>query len=153
MAVAAGTVLVSNRKLAPFRLASPFTDIMKIDRLDHLVLTVREIEATCLFYAKVLGMEVVTFGSGRRALSFGNQKLNLHEAGREFEPHARHPMPGSADLCFISAIPLSLAIEHFRACGVAVLQGPVERAGATGRIRSVYFRDPDHNLIEVSEYI
>lgn len=126
---------------------------MKIDRLDHLVLTVRDVEATCRFYSTVLGMEVVSFGSGHRALAFGHQKINLHQAGHEYLPHAANPLPGSADLCFISAIPLSSVLDHLRACDVPVLEGPVERTGATGRIRSVYFRDPDQNLIEISEYL
>lgn len=126
---------------------------MKIDRLDHLVLTVRNIEATCRFYSTVLGMEVVTFGSGRRALSFGKQKINLHEVGHEFKPHAEKPTPGSADLCFISAVPLSSVVEHLRVCAVTIIEGPVGRTGATGKMRSVYFRDPDQNLIEVSEYL
>ncbi len=126
---------------------------MKIDRLDHLVLTVRDIEATCRFYSTALRMEVVTFGAGRRALSFGKQKINLHEAGREFKPHAERPTPGSADLCFISAVPLSKAMDHLRACAVPIIEGPVERTGATGKMRSVYFRDPDQNLIEVLEYL
>ena len=126
---------------------------MKIDRLDHLVLTVRDIEATCRFYSTVLGMKVVTFGSGRRALAFGKQKINLHEAGREFKPHAVKPTPGSADLCFISAVPLSEVLDHLRACAVPIIEGPVERTGAMGKMRSVYFRDPDQNLIEVSKYL
>jgi catechol 2,3-dioxygenase-like lactoylglutathione lyase family enzyme len=126
---------------------------MKIDRLDHLVLTAQDIKVTCRFYSTVLGMEVVTFGSGRRALAFGKQKINLHEAGREFEPHAERPTPGSADLCFISAVPLSEVMDHLRACAVSIIEGPVERTGAAGKIRSVYFRDPDQNLIEVSEYL
>jgi catechol 2,3-dioxygenase-like lactoylglutathione lyase family enzyme len=126
---------------------------MKIDRLDHLVLTVKDIEATCRFYSSVLGMEVKSFGSDRRALCFENQKINLHEVGHEYLPHAGNPMPGSADLCFISAIPLASVIDHLRACGVPVIEGPVERTGAAGKIRSVYFRDPDQNLIEVSEYL
>jgi catechol 2,3-dioxygenase-like lactoylglutathione lyase family enzyme len=126
---------------------------MKIARLDHLVLTVRNIAETSRFYSTVLGLEVVTFGAGRRALAFGEQKINLHEAGREFQPHAGQPTPGSADLCFIAAVPLSEVVEHLRACAVPILEGPVERTGAMGKIRSVYFRDPDQNLIEVSEYI
>ena len=126
---------------------------MKIDRLDHLVLTVRDVEATCAFYSRVLHMAPVTFAAGRRALSFGHQKLNLHEAGHEYLPHAEHPMPGSADLCLISAVPLSSVLEHLRACAVSVEEGPVERTGATGKIRSVYIRDPDQNLIEISECI
>lgn len=126
---------------------------MKTDRLDHLVLTVRDIEATCQFYSTVLEMEVATLGSGRRALSFGKQKINLHEVGREFKPHAEKPTPGSADLCFISAVPLSEVMDHLRVCVVTIIEGPVERTGATGKMRSVYFRDPDQNLIEVSEYL
>src|SRR5215475_8646129 len=118
---------------------------MKIDRLDHLVLTVNDIEATCRFYSTVLGMEIVSFGSGRRALSFGNQKLNLHEVGHEYLPHAEHPMPGSADLCLISAVPLSSVLDHLRACAVSLVEGPVVRTGATGKIRSVYIRDLDQN--------
>jgi catechol 2,3-dioxygenase-like lactoylglutathione lyase family enzyme len=125
---------------------------MKIDRLDHLVLTVRDIDATCAFYARVLGMDVVTFAGGRKALAFGAQKINLHEAGREFEPKAHAPTPGSADLCLIAAVPLDEAIAHLAACGVTIVEGPVTRTGATGPIRSVYFRDPDANLIEVSSY-
>ena len=130
-------------------MASPVT----IDRLDHFVLTVRSIEATCDFYTRVLGMEVTTFGpQARKALRFGRQKINLHEAGREFEPKAARPIPGSADLCLIAAVPLADVIAHLKACGVAVELGPVERTGAVGPIQSVYFRDPDGNLIEVSRY-
>jgi len=124
---------------------------MKIDRLDHLVLTVNDIEVTCRFYSTVLGMEIVSFGSGRRALAFGHQKLNLHEWGSEYLPHAEHPMPGSADLCYISAVPLASVLDHLHACAVSIVEGPVERTGATGKIRSVYLRDPDQNLIEISE--
>ncbi|MBY0054734.1 NUDIX domain-containing protein [Brevibacillus agri] len=123
-----------------------------IDRLDHLVLTVRDLEATCQFYERVLGMQVVTFDNGRRALHFGQQKINLHLAGREFEPKARHPQPGSADICLIAAVPLEQVIEKITACGVEIEAGPVQRTGATGPIRSVYVRDPDQNLIEVAEY-
>jgi len=125
---------------------------MRIDRLDHLVLTVRDVEATCSFYARVLGMQVVTFGEARKALAFGRQKINLHQAGREFEPKAALPTPGSADLCLIADVALDEVIAHLAACGVAILEGPVMRTGATGPIRSVYFRDPDGNLIEVSNY-
>ena len=125
---------------------------MKIDRIDHLVLTVRSIESSCAFYSRVLGMDVVTFGAGRTALAFGAQKINLHLAGHEFEPRAARPMPGSADICLISAIPLSEVVAHLARSEVPILEGPVRRTGATGPIRSVYFRDPDHNLIEVSTY-
>jgi len=126
---------------------------MKIDSLDHLVLTVKNIEATSVFYLKVLGMEVVTFGSGRKALLFGSQKINLHEHGNELEPKAWLPVPGSADLCFITSVPLSEVIKHLSSCGVAVIDGPVQRTGATGHIMSVYLRDPDMNLIEVSNRV
>lgn len=126
--------------------------MIQVDSLDHIVLTVRNIDATVEFYTQVLGMEVVTFGAGRRALRFGQQKINLHQQGQEFEPKAQHPQPGSADLCFITQQPLDQAIDHLSRCGVALLEGPVERTGAIGRIRSIYFRDPDLNLIEVSNY-
>jgi catechol 2,3-dioxygenase-like lactoylglutathione lyase family enzyme len=125
---------------------------MRIDRLDHVVLTVRSIEASCDFYSRVLGMEIVTFGGGRRALAFGAQKINLHQSGREFEPKARYPTPGSADICFVSSTPLSEVIAQLARCEVEILEGPVARTGATGPIQSVYFRDPDQNLIEVSSY-
>ncbi len=125
---------------------------MKIDRLDHVVLTVRDIEATCAFYVRVLGMEAVTFAGGRKALRFGEQKINLHQAGREFEPKAARPTPGAADLCFVAATPLAEVIAHFKRCAVEIVEGPVQRTGANGPIRSVYLRDPDGNLIEVSNY-
>lgn len=126
---------------------------MKIDHLDHLVLTVKSVAATCEFYSNVLGMEVVTFGKDRKALSFGAQKINLHESGKEFEPKADHPTPGSADLCFITKTPLNDVIEHLHQLGIEIIEGPVNRTGAVGRIVSVYFRDPDMNLIEASNYI
>lgn len=123
---------------------------MQIDHLDHLVLTVADIETTVDFYTRVLGMQAVTFGEGRKALVFGQQKINLHQAGREFEPKAERPTPGSADLCFIVATPLAEVVAHLQAQGVAIVEGPVQRTGATGPIRSVYVRDPDFNLIELS---
>ncbi len=126
---------------------------MEIERLDHLVLTVDGIETTTAFYAKVLGMKIVTFAGGRKALAFGAQKINLHEQGKEFEPKAHRPTPGSADICFITQTALSEVISHLKACGVGILEGPVRRTGAQGPIESVYFRDPDMNLIEVSNYI
>jgi catechol 2,3-dioxygenase-like lactoylglutathione lyase family enzyme len=125
---------------------------MKIERLDHLVLTVADIAKTCEFYEKVLGMETVTFGAGRKALSFGQQKINLHRAGQEFEPKAARPTPGSGDLCFITSTPVAAVILHLKKAGVAIVEGPVPRTGATGPIQSVYFRDPDGNLIEASNY-
>lgn len=126
---------------------------MKIDSLDHLVLTVESIETTASFYARVLGMDVITFGSGRTALTFGSQKINLHQHGKEFEPKAQQPTPGSADLCFITSSPLAEVERHLSACNVEILEGPIQRTGATGPILSVYFRDPDMNLIEVSNRV
>ncbi|MCG3752352.1 VOC family protein [Amycolatopsis sp. Poz14] len=125
---------------------------MRIDRLDHLVLTVADLGATVDFYTRVLGMTEVTFGAGRKALAFGASKINLHEAGHEFEPKADRPTPGSADLCLITADSLEQVVEDLATHGVPVEEGPVDRTGATGPIRSVYFRDPDRNLIEVSVY-
>lgn len=126
---------------------------MHVDRFDHIVLTVADVAATCAFYERMLGMQVVTFAGGRKALSFGNQKINLHQAGREFEPKAAAPTPGSADLCLVSKAPLDQVIAHLHSCGVAILEGPVQRTGAMGPITSVYFRDPDNNLIEVCNYV
>jgi catechol 2,3-dioxygenase-like lactoylglutathione lyase family enzyme len=125
---------------------------MNIDRIDHVVMTVRDIDATCDFYTRVLGMRVVTFAGGRKALAFGRQKINLHLAGREFEPKAAHPTPGSVDLCLIATGALDDVVAHLAACGVSIIEGPVAKTGATGSLRSVYFRDPDANLIEVSTY-
>ena len=126
---------------------------VRIDRLDHLVLTVADIDATVEFYTSVLGMQAVTFGAGRTALTFGLSKINLHQAGHEFEPKARRPTPVSADLCLIAADPLERVLTELAAHGVPIQEGPVERTGATGPILSVYFRDPDQNLIEVSNYV
>jgi len=125
---------------------------MNINRLDHLVLTVKDLEITVQFYVNVLGMEKEEFGAGRLALKYGKQKINLHQAGKEFEPKAQTPTPGSADLCFITEIPLTEAMDHVRNNGVEILEGTVKRTGATGPITSFYFRDPDMNLIEVSNY-
>ena len=125
---------------------------MIIERLDHLVLTVRNVEETCTFYARVLHMEPVTFGGGRRALRFGDQKINLHSTDAPIAPHAFDPTPGSADLCFITSTPIADVVAHLQKHGVAITEGPVARTGATGPITSVYFRDPDSNLIEVSQY-
>ena len=119
--------------------------------VDHVVLTVADVARTIDFYVRVLGMRELTFGEGRKALAFGTQKINLHLAGAEWKPHARAPVPGSADLCFLTAVPLPQAMEHVRACGIAIEEGPVERSGARGAIRSVYMRDPDGNLVEISE--
>ena len=125
---------------------------MRIDRLDHLVLTVASIEAAAEFYTRVLGMGVVTFGAGRTALTFGTSKINLHEAGKEFEPKARRPTPGSADICLIVEDGITEVMAELAAAGVDVEEGPVPRTGATGPITSCYLRDPDGNLIELSNY-
>ncbi len=121
-----------------------------ISHLDHLVLTVKNIQHTLDFYTKVLGMKTISFGDNRRALRFGNQKINLHEAGSEISPHANSPQPGSADLCFILDVPLEEFIKHLEVCSVTIIEGPVERTGAVSTVMSVYFRDPDKNLIETS---
>ncbi len=126
---------------------------MQIDCIDHIVLTVRDIEATCAFYERVLGMHTVTFAGGRKGLAFGSQKLNLHQAGKEFEPKALHPVPGAIDLCFITSVPLTEVMQHLSACDVAIIEGPVNKTGAQGAMLSVYFRDLDGNLIEVSNYL
>ncbi len=125
---------------------------VSLARLDHLVLTVRDLEATCAFYERVLGMTREEFGEGRVALHFGRQKINLHPAGGAFEPKAARPTPGSADLCFITETPLEEVTAHLGDCGVEIVEGPVERTGAEGQITSLYLRDPDGNLIEVSSY-
>ncbi|MFT4111212.1 VOC family protein [Silvibacterium sp.] len=122
-----------------------------IDRIDHLVLTVANIPATCDFYSEALGMEVVSEG-GRTALTFGEQKINLHQRGHEFEPKAAHPMPGSGDLCLITESPIAEVVEYLSALRVHIEVGPVERNGAMGRMQSVYVRDPDRNLVEISSY-
>ena len=122
-----------------------------IDHLDHLVLTTTD-EAACIaFYAGLLGMQVQTFGPGRKALRFGAQKINIHVKGQEFEPKAHLPVPGALDLCFIASEPLDTVIARLQAQGAHILEGPVMRTGATGPIRSIYLRDPDLNLVEISE--
>ena len=123
---------------------------MNVKSLDHLVLTVRNLRATIDFYTRALGMQEVTFGGGRKALAFGTQKINLHEAGREFEPKAQHPVPGSADLCFLTDTPVEQYAVRLAALGIAVIEGPVARTGAAGPLRSIYVRDPDLNLIEIA---
>ncbi|MCP6682770.1 VOC family protein [Bacillus nakamurai] len=125
---------------------------MQVERLDHLVLTVASIERTVQFYSRVLGMKAVTFGAGRTALLFGDQKINLHEVNKEFEPKAQAPTPGSADLCFITKTAIPDVIRHVTESGLTIEEGPVKRTGAIGDILSVYLRDPDGNLIEISAY-
>ncbi|XP_072481944.1 glyoxalase domain-containing protein 5 [Notamacropus eugenii] len=121
--------------------------------IDHLVMTVKSIEETTSFYSKLLGMEIVTFKGNRKALCFGNQKFNLHEVRKEFEPKAHNPVPGSIDVCLITDCLLHEVMEHLKNCNIPIEEGPVTRTGALGPIESVYFRDPDKNLIEVSKYI
>ena len=123
-----------------------------IDRLDHFVLTVANIDVTCAFYKRVLGMRPVKFGPGRVALSFGRQKINLHPAGNEYEPKAKDPTPGSGDICFISETTINDMIAHLESEEVEIIEGPGSKTGALGPITSIYFRDPDGNLVEVSNY-
>lgn len=125
---------------------------VSISHIDHIVFTVADIDATIEFYERVLGMRAVTFGEGRRALEFGTNKINLHQAGKELVPHAEHPTPGSADLCLITSTPLDQVVTHLATADVEIEEGPVVRTGATGSIMSVYIRDPDGNLIEISTY-
>lgn len=125
---------------------------MRVERLDHLVLTVRSIERTVAFYTRVLGMERRGFGNGRVALHFGEQKLNLHEVGTVVDPNVRHATPGSADLCFLTSATVAETREHLADCGVTMIAGPSMRTGATGPIESIYFYDPDENLIEVAHF-
>lgn len=126
---------------------------MKISHLDHLVLTVADIETTCQFYKSALNFEVITFGENRKALQFGHQKINLHQVGKEFEPKALRPTAGSADLCFIAETPLKDVIAHLHTLNIEIVEGPIQRTGAVGKIVSVYLRDPDQNLIEISNYL
>ena len=123
---------------------------MYITKLDHLVLTVKDIQTTILFYTTLLGMKQISFTDNRQALQFGNQKINLHQQDDIIEPHAAQPTPGSADLCLITDIPLEQVIEHVQSCGVTILAGPIPRSGAVGGLISIYLRDPDGNLIEIS---
>ena len=126
---------------------------IELERLDHLVLTVRDLQVTCAFYERVLGMRVTTFANGRYALEFGRQKINLHQAGREFEPKAERPTPGSADLCFVTEQPVEQTMAHLQKCAIEIVEGPVARTGALGAIESVYIRDPDGNLLEIARYL
>lgn len=125
---------------------------MKIKNMDHLVLTVKDMAASIRFYHDILGMNVVKFNGGRVALQFADMKINLHEAGHEFEPKADKPTPGSGDLCFITTTPIKTVISELHAQHIPITQGPVARTGALGPILSVYVRDPDQNLIEIANY-
>jgi catechol 2,3-dioxygenase-like lactoylglutathione lyase family enzyme len=126
---------------------------MKIDRIDHVVLTVNDVQQTCQFYERTLGFEIVTFKEGRIALHFGKQKLNLHQHGNEFEPKANAPTPGAVDLCFITETSIEDVRRELEAKGVPVELGPVTQVGALGKMFSVYLRDPDRNLIEIANYV
>ncbi|XP_044061938.1 glyoxalase domain-containing protein 5 isoform X4 [Siniperca chuatsi] len=142
------TVSIQTLGVVKFKRTCP----VEVSHLDHLVLTVKSVPDTVNFYTSILGMEVITFKGNRKALGFGQQKFNLHQLGQEFEPKAKHPTSGSADLCLITKTPLATVAAHLKVCGVPIEEGPVERSGAVGTITSLYFRDPDHNLIEVSNY-
>jgi catechol 2,3-dioxygenase-like lactoylglutathione lyase family enzyme len=126
---------------------------MKVSHLDHLVLTVADIEISYQFYQSALNFEVITFGENRKALKFGNQKINLHQVGKEFEPKALHPTAGSADLCFIAETSLEEVIAHLQTQNIDIVEGTIERTGAMGKILSIYLRDPDQNLIEIANYL
>ena len=130
-----------------------FIDVMKVNKIDHLVLTTSDIEQTINFYTTILGMELITTEDERKALRFGKQKINLHKAGQKISPHARHPMPGSTDLCFITETSIEQVVEHLNSCGIIILEGPAKRIGATGALLSIYIQDPDGNLIEISNHL
>ena len=147
-----GTKLVSQSAIAIQTLDSLPSKPVKIENIDHFVLTVKDIKSTCEFYSKVLDMEVVTFDRDRVALKFGNQKINIHQFGKEIEPKAIAPTPGSADFCLITKTSLDRVIEHLRNCQVEIIEELVSRTGAVGEITSIYVRDPEGNLIEISSY-
>ena len=123
-----------------------------IDHIDHIVLTTRDRDGCIRFYTQVLGMKLESFGENRLALSFGSQKINLHEWGREFTPRAHVAAPGTLDLCFIASVSLEDVVARLKAFNVGIIEGPVMKTGAQGPIRSVYVRDPDLNLVEISVY-
>ena len=130
-----------------------FIDAMKVKKIDHLVLTVVDIEQTINFYTTILGLELISIEDGRMALKFGTQKINLHKAGQEISPHAKHPLPGSTDLCFITETSIQQVIEHLNSCGITILEGPAKKIGATGPLLSIYIQNPDGNLIEISNHL
>lgn len=123
---------------------------IQLDHIDHVVMTVESVDTTCNWYLRVLGIKSAVFGEGRKALLLNKQKINLHPKGAEFSPVAAAPTPGSLDICLISKTPLAEVIEHLKAQRVAVEKGPIKRNGATGLITSIYIRDPDRNLLEIS---
>ena len=126
---------------------------IRISHLDHFVLTVADIGRTCEFYENLLGMRRALFGEGRMALHFGNNKINLHQADTVVDPNVRHATPGSADLCFITMTPITEVVDALNEAGVPIIAGPDERSGARSRLMSVYFYDPDENLVEVANEI
>lgn len=123
-----------------------------LDRIDHVVFTVRDVEATCVWYSRVLGTEVLTFGDGRKALHVGHCKINLHQTGREFEPKAARPAPGTQDICLVTTSSMQEVVDHLTGIGVPIVEGPVVKTGAMGPIEFVYLRDSDGNLVEVARY-
>jgi len=126
--------------------------VIGLDRIDHVVFTVRDVEATCVWYSRVLGTEVLTFGDGRKALHVGHCKINLHQTGREFEPKAARPAPGTQDICLVTTSSMQEVVDHLTGIGVPIVEGPVVKTGAMGPIEFVYLRDPDGNLVEVARY-
>ena len=130
-----------------------FIDVMKVIKIDHFVLTAEDIEQTINFYTTVLGMELISIEGGRKSLKFGTQKINLHKVGQEISPHAKHPLPGSTDLCFITDTPIHQVVEHLNSYEITILEGPAKRIGATGPLLSIYIQDPDDNLIEISNHL
>jgi catechol 2,3-dioxygenase-like lactoylglutathione lyase family enzyme len=126
---------------------------MKILNIDHIVLTVKNIDKTIEFYSGLLGMDALSFGMDRKSLNFGNQKINLHQFGKEFEPKADIPTPGSMDICFITGTPIMEVLNELKEKNIEIIEGPVKRTGANGPIESIYIRDPDGNLIELSNYL
>jgi catechol 2,3-dioxygenase-like lactoylglutathione lyase family enzyme len=123
-----------------------------IDHIDHIVLTTRDLQGCIRFYTEVLGMKLEKFAGGRLALKFGSQKINLHEWGKEFEPRAHVAAPGTLDLCFIASVPLDQVEKKLKEKKIEILEGPVKKTGAMGSMQSVYVRDPDLNLVEISVY-
>jgi catechol 2,3-dioxygenase-like lactoylglutathione lyase family enzyme len=126
---------------------------MHLQRIDHVVFTVQDIDATCAFYSRALGMEVVTFGAGRKALQFGQSRINLHQYGREFEPKAKNPVPGTQDICLVTDTSIPEVIQQLHSLGLEIIEGPAPRTGAIGAMESVYIRDPDGNLVEIAHYL
>ena len=127
--------------------------MIQIKQIDHLVLTVHDIDETCNFYTRVLGMKVVEFGAGRMALVFGSQKINLHQFGKELSPHAKYPSPGSVDICFFTDLHMKQIVDHLLENRIKIVDGPVQRTGAQRPVLSVYIKDPDGNLIEIATHL